>query len=60
MTKTRRLIPLVIATTLTTGAIALTTTSAIAAPSAAPIGVTTGSDNPLLNRLGKIGTDDSP
>ncbi|MFE6839124.1 hypothetical protein ACFVFI_30340 [Streptomyces sp. NPDC057705] len=55
ITKTRRLVPLLIATSLTTGAIALTTTSALAAPSAAPAGVTTDSDNPLLNRLSKIG-----
>ncbi|MFF1653578.1 hypothetical protein [Streptomyces sp. NPDC058255] len=43
---TRRLAPLLIATTLATGGVSLTTTSAFAATTASATGVTTGTDDP--------------
>ncbi|MEU8977836.1 hypothetical protein, partial [Streptomyces sp. NPDC048309] len=43
---TRRLAPLLIATTLATGGVSLTTTSAFAATTASATGATTGTDDP--------------
>ncbi|MFF9090398.1 hypothetical protein ACF1BE_29175 [Streptomyces sp. NPDC014991] len=55
---TRRLAPLLIATTLATGGISLTATSAFAATTATATGVTTDTDDPgsgLLNAYSKYG-----
>ncbi|MFJ4776537.1 hypothetical protein [Streptomyces sp. NPDC088762] len=57
ITRTRRLVPLLIATTFAVGGISLTTTSAFAAP-AATAGVTTDDDHPgssLITAYSKSG-----
>ncbi|MFJ6761045.1 MULTISPECIES: hypothetical protein [unclassified Streptomyces] len=51
----RRLAPLLIATSLATAGLALTTTAAHAAPTHTTTGVTTDSSNPLLDALRRSG-----
>ncbi|MFE9933089.1 hypothetical protein [Streptomyces sp. NPDC005533] len=51
----RRLAPLLIATTIATAGLALTTTAANAAPAPTTASVTTDSNNPLLDAFGKSG-----
>ncbi|MFJ4777904.1 hypothetical protein [Streptomyces sp. NPDC088762] len=57
--KARRLAPLLIATTLATGGIGLTTAAAHAAPASTAASLPVDSDNPLVHAYSKIGNNDA-